>query len=442
MNATPAVDDSAAPDDRPRVVIVGGGPAGLMAAETAIAAGCAVDLYDAKGSVGRKFLLAGKGGLNLTHDDPFDLFVTRYRERSGEVARWLAAFDARALRDWARGLGVETFVGTSRRVFPVDLKAAPLLRAWLRRLRAQGVRFHVQHRLTGLHRSEDTTLQLRFATPTGERDVPARAVILALGGGSWPQLGSDGGWVPWLAALGVDIAPLQPSNCGFEVDWSEHYSRRHAGQPVKPVGVRWRDAADVEHQRQGEFTITAAGIEGSLVYALSADLRDTLAQRPAADAGAAGVWKDAQAARAGVTLTLDLLPGREPAAVAAALARPRGHRSVSEHLRRTLSLDGVKTGLLHERVPKSDFADPAVLAGWIKALPLRVLRPRPLAEAISSAGGVRLEALDEALMLRHLPGVFCAGEMLDWEAPTGGYLLSACFASGRCAGQGAVRWVA
>lgn len=425
-----------------RIAIVGGGPAGLMAAETARAAGCEVDVYDAKGSVGRKFLLAGKGGLNLTHSDPHEMFVSRYRGRATAVGDWLREFDADALRDWARGLGVETFVGTSGRVFPSDLKAAPLLRGWLRRLRGQGVRFHVQHRLTAVETDRDGRQWLRFTTSRGEQTASADATILALGGGSWPQLGSDGAWVPWLSALGADIAPLQPANCGFDVGWSPRFAARFAGQPVKPVAVRWTDAAGVEHQRQGEFVVTASGVEGSLIYAISADVRDALAQRATTDAEpASGVWKAAQLQRAGVTVTLDLLPSRDEVSIATALSKPRGSRTQSEHLRRTLSLDGVKTGLLHEFVSKADFADPAALAGWIKALPLRVLRPRPIAEAISSAGGVRLEALDDALMLRARPGVFCAGEMLDWEAPTGGYLLTACFASGRRAGQGAARWL-
>ncbi len=422
--------------------MIGGGPAGLTAAETARAAGCEVEVYDAKGSVGRKFLLAGKGGLNLTHNDPFDVFAARYRARAEAVGDWLREFDADALRDWARGLGVETFVGTSGRVFPSDLKAAPLLRGWLRRLRVQGVRFYMQHRLSGLDMDADGGHRLRFLTPAGERSETADAVILALGGGSWPQLGSDGAWVPWLTALGVDIAPLLPANCGFDVNWSEVFASRFAGQPLKPVAVRWTDAAGVEQQRQGELVVTAEGIEGSLVYAISAEVRDALAARHEADADATtAVWAQARAARAGVGITLDLLPGRDEASIAAALARPRGSRSQTEHLRRTLSLNGVKTGLLYEFVPKEDFADPASLAAWIKALPLRLLRPRPIAEAISSAGGVQLESLDEALMLRTRPGVFCAGEMLDWEAPTGGYLLTACFASGRRAGQGAARWL-
>ncbi len=427
---------------RQRIAVIGGGPAGLMAAEAACATGCQVDVYDGKGSVGRKFLLAGKGGLNLTHNDPLDVFASRYRGRAAAVREWLRDFDADALREWARGLGVETFVGTSGRVFPADLKAAPLLRGWLRRLRSQGVQFRAQHRLTGIEAAADGSMLLHFVTPTGQRTDRADAVILALGGASWPQLGSDGAWVPWLSEIGADVAPLVPANCGFDVDWSDVFASRFAGQPVKPVALRWTDAAGVEQQRQGEFVVSADGVEGGLVYAISADVREVLAARNEDDVEATtAIWARARASRAGVVVTLDLLPSRDEASIASALARPRGSRSQTEHLRRTLSLDGVKTGLLHEFVPKEDFADPLKLAAWIKALPLKLLRPRPIAEAISSAGGVRLEALDGALMLRARPGVFCAGEMLDWEAPTGGYLLTACFASGRRAGQGAARWL-
>jgi uncharacterized flavoprotein (TIGR03862 family) len=402
-----------------RLVVIGGGPAGLMAAETARAAGLSVDLYEAKGSVGRKFLIAGKGGLNLTHSDPFDVFVGRYAERSGQVAAWLRHFDADALRQWAAGLGVETFVGSSGRVFPQDLKAAPLLRGWVRRLREQGVQFHVQHRWTGW--TADS--QLRFATAAGERIVQADAVVLALGGGSWPQLGSDGAWQTVLRERGVEVAPLLPSNCGFDVGWSEHLSSRHAGAPLKPIVAYWRDRHGVERSQQGECVVTATGIEGSLIYALSPVLRDAIA-------------RDGQ-----TTLHLDLAPGRDERRLLADLAKPRGSRSVSEHLRREAGLTGAKAALLHELLAKPQFNDTTTLVKTIKRLPLLLKRPRPMEEAISSAGGVRLEALDDSLMIAALPGVFAAGEMLDWEAPTGGYLLSACFASGRLAGLGAAAWL-
>lgn len=405
-----------APLPLPGLAIVGGGPAGLMAAEVARAAGVEVDLYEAKGSVGRKFLIAGKGGLNLTHAEPRPAFDARYRERAPQIARWLDAFDAEALRAWARGLGVETYVGSSDRVFPLDRKAAPLLRGWVRRLREDGVRFHVQHRWLGW--SEDGAL--RFATPEGERRVRARASVLALGGGSWPELGSDGAWAPWLAERGVDVAPLQPANCGFDIAWSEHFVQRHAGAPLKPVVAHWRDGDGREHALQGECVASAHGIEGSLIYALSAQLREAIARD-----GSARLW-------------LDLAPGRELERLQAELARPRAGRSFSEHLRRQTGLSGVKAALLHEVLDAHGKQDPARIAATIKRLPLTLLRPRPIAEAISSAGGVRLEAMDEQLQLRALPGVYCAGEMLDWEAPTGGYLLTACYASGLIAGRAAV----
>ena len=409
----------------PGLVVVGGGPAGLMAAEIARAAGVEVDLYEAKGSVGRKFLIAGKGGLNLTHAESRPGFDARFRERSAEVGRWLDDFDADALRAWARGFGIDTYVGSSDRVFPMDRKAAPLLRGWVRRLRDQGVRFHVQHRWLGW----DDDGALRFATPGGERSVQAGAVVLALGGGSWPELGSDGAWQALLSERGVDVAPLQPSNCGFDIGWSEHFASRHAGAPLKPVVAHWRDANGVEHALQGECVVTATGIEGSLVYALSATLRDAIAKHGEA------------------TLHFDLAPGRELERLRSELAKPRNGRSLSEHLRRQAGVDGVKAALLYETLDKRQLHDMALVARAIKRLQLKLKRARPIAEAISSAGGVRLEAMDDELMLVALPallpdGVFCAGEMLDWEAPTGGYLLTACFASGRRAGLGAVRWLA
>ncbi|WP_428423849.1 TIGR03862 family flavoprotein [Methylibium sp.] len=411
----------------PQVAVIGGGPAGLMAAEALAAGGVQVELFDAMPSVGRKFLLAGKGGLNLTHGEAFDTFLTRYGARSPQLAPLLARFDPGALRQWARGLGIATFVGSSGRVFPSDLKAAPLLRAWLQRLRAAGVVFHQRHRWLGW--TDDGAL--RFATPAGERTWHADAVLLALGGASWARLGSDGAWLPWLAARGVDVAPLQPSNCGFDVGrpgqlpgWSAHLRERFAGAPVKPVALDFRAADGGGHfHRQGEFVVTASGIEGSLVYAVSALLRDEIA------------------AQGEATITLDLLPDRSPDFVLAEAARPRGPRSLSTHLKSRLGIDGVKAALLHELLGKEEMHDAARLATALKALPLRLVAARPLEEAISTAGGVRFAALDERLMLTVLPGVFCAGEMLDWEAPTGGYLLNACLASGRAAGRGVLAWL-
>jgi len=404
----------------PVVAVVGGGPAGLMAAEVLSRGGVGVDLYDAMPSVGRKFLMAGKGGLNLTHAEPPEGFLARYGARREQIAPLLAGFDAQALRDWARGLGVETFVGSSGRVFPVDMKAAPLLRAWLHRLRAAGVRFHMRHRWLGWNGDG----ALRFATPDGDAAVRADAVVLALGGGSWAKLGSDGAWLPWLAAQGVAVAPLRPANCGFDADWSEHFRSRFAGAPVKSVAASFTDAAGKVHRRRGEFVVTATGVEGGLIYALAAQLRDAIET----DGGA--------------TLHVDLAPDKAPARVLDEVTHPRGSRSMASHLQSRAGITGVKAGLLRECASKEDYADSARLAAAIKALPLRLVAPRPLDEAISSAGGVMFEALDARLMLRKLPGVFCAGEMLDWEAPTGGYLLTACFASGRAAGRGALAWLA
>jgi uncharacterized flavoprotein (TIGR03862 family) len=404
-----------------RVAIIGGGPAGLMAAETVRAAGHTVDVYEAKGSVGRKFLIAGKGGLNLTHSDPPEQFVSRYRERAAEVGVWLADFDAEALREWARGFGVETYIGSSGRVFPLDRKAAPLLRSWVRRLKDSGVQFHVQHHWLGW----DEAGALRLNTPEGEINTHADAVVLAMGGGSWPQLGSDGAWVAPMAARGIDIATLKSANCGFDLDWSPWFSERQAGAPLKPVVAHWTDLHGQPRSLQGECVITATGIEGSLIYALAADLRDTLA-------------RDGQ-----VLLQLDLLPGQTEAQVLDKLLRPRQGRSFGECLRRQLGLGGVKSALLFEVLGKdAGQLQPAQIAAALKRLPLSPLRPRPIPEVISTAGGVRLEALDEQLMLRDLPGTFCAGEMLDWEAPTGGYLLTACYASGLRAGRGVVDWLA
>lgn len=399
------------------VVVIGGGPAGLMAAETLAATGLAVELFDAMPSVGRKFLLAGVGGMNITHAEDQAAFRQRYRERETGVSLWLDDFDSAALRRWIHELGIDTFVGTSGRVFPTDMKAAPLLRAWLHRLRGQGVRLHTRSRWLGW----DAEGRLRLATPDGERSVQAQACVLALGGGSWPRLGSDGAWQRLLAEQGVELRPLEPANCGFEVaGWSDFLKSRHAGAPIKPAAL----ALPGQAPRQGEFVLTASGIEGSLVYALSAEIR-------------AAIVRDGQA-----TLTLDLAPQRDLADLSRALARPRGSQSLANHLRRHAGIDGARAALLRELAPAEAFQDMTRLAQACKALPLTVVRPRPLAEAISSAGGVPLEALDEGLMLRQLPGVFCAGEMLDWEAPTGGYLLTACFASGRAAGQGVLRWLA
>ncbi|MDP1734299.1 MAG: TIGR03862 family flavoprotein [Sulfuritalea sp.] len=404
-----------------RIAVVGGGPAGLMAAEVLSAAGLRADVFDAMPSVGRKFLLAGRGGLNLTHSEAADLFLSRYGARQREVGGWLEEFGPAQLRAWAQGLGIETFVGSSGRVFPQEMKAAPLLRAWLHRLRDAGVVFHARHRWRGW---ADDGHTLRFTTPAGEVAVKADAVVLALGGGSWARLGSDGAWLPLLAERGVAVQTLRPANCGFDVAWSDHLRQRFAGTPVKTVGAAFAvpDGSCIE--REGEFLITAHGVEGSLIYALSTPLRDCIE------------------ATGSAILRIDLAPGRDVQRLTADLSHPRGRDSLSNHLRRRAGIDGVKAALLHEFAAADDLATPARLAALIKSLPLRLIAPRPLDEAISSAGGVDFTALEENLMLRELPGIFCAGEMLDWEAPTGGYLLTACFASGRAAGRGVLHWLA
>lgn len=398
-----------------RVAIVGGGPAGLMAAERlAGQPGLQVDLYDAMPSPGRKFLIAGVGGMNITHAEALPAFIARYGARAAQIAPLLDAFSPVALREWIHGLGIETFVGSSGRVFPREMKAAPLLRAWLHRLRGQGLRLHVRHRWLGWNAAG----ALRFATPDGEIALAADATLLALGGGSWAKLGSDGAWVALLAAAGIPVAPLLPANCGFDVDWSAHFRERFAGAPVKSV------VAGCGTLRQaGEFNITAGGIEGGLVYALAAPLRDALQGGGPAQ------------------LLLDLAPGRSVERLRADLGMPRGRDSLANHLRRRAGIEGVKAALLRELCPPPALADNAALAAAIKALALPVTAPRPLDEAISSAGGVRFEALDGALMVRQRPGLFMAGEMLDWEAPTGGYLLTACLASGYVAGDGMRAWL-
>lgn len=428
------------------VAIIGGGPAGLMAAEVLAQAGVVVHLFDAMPSVGRKFLLAGKGGLNLTHSEPHAPFVSRYAERQPQLEPLLQEFGGPEVRAWAQGLGVETFVGTSGRVFPADMKAAPLLRAWLQCLRGQGVVFHMRHRWLGW--SDDGAL--RFAAPAGEVPVAAKSVVLALGGGSWARLGSDGAWVPLLEQRGVAVAPLRPSNCGFDVlradapagetrraflqeligrtpvpavGWTPHFVERFAGQPFKTVALAFTDSQGRTFSRRGEFVATATGVEGSLVYAASHLLRDEIE------------------AHGHATFHLDLLPDHTPERVLVEVRHPRGSRSLSSHLKSRLGLDGIKAGILHEHLGKDGMNDLVALAHAIKALPITVVATRPIDEAISTAGGVVFEALDTHLMAHALPGVFCAGEMLDWEAPTGGYLLTASLASGRVAGLGALHWL-
>lgn len=389
--------------------MIGGGPAGLMAAEVLAAAGVRVDVYDAMPSVGRKFLLAGRGGMNITHSEPYEAFMARYGSRAGALRPMLDAFKPDDLRAWVHGLGIDTFVGTSGRVFPTEMKAAPMLRAWLHRLRESGVHFHQRHRWLGW--SADGAL--RFETPEGERTARHGAVLLALGGASWARLGSDGAWQALLAERGVEVAPLVPANCGFDTSWSAHFSERYAGQPLTTVAIGGR---------KGQMVVTATGVEGSLIYALSAGIRDRIA------------------AQGSATIELDLLPDWPLARLQQELSHPRGSRSMSSFLQSRVHIKGVKTGLLHEVLDKEAFHDPQRVAATLKALPVTLRAPRPIDEAISSAGGVRFEAVD-GTMLKAMPGVFVAGEMLDWEAPTGGYLLTACFASGLAAGKDMLRYL-
>jgi uncharacterized flavoprotein (TIGR03862 family) len=401
-----------------------------MAAQVLCDAGVQAHVFDAMPSVGRKFLLAGKGGLNLTHSESADRFAGRYGARRGAIEALLAQLDAPALRAWAQSLGVETFVGSSGRVFPVDMKAAPLLRAWLHRLRhpasGTGVQFHMRHRWVGWSDATDERPNaLLFETPRGVQQVQCRALVLALGGGSWARLGSNGAWVPLLTARGVAVAPLLPANCGFDVQggWTPFFREKFAGQPFKSVAISVQTSQGGAFHRKGEFVATATGVEGSLIYAASALLRDEITRTGSA------------------TLQLDLLPDVPADKVLAEILHPRGTRSLSSHLKSRLHLDGIKSAMLHECLGKEAFNNPAQLAAAIKALPLTLQAARPLDEAISSAGGVLFEVLSAQLMLEQLPGVFCAGEMLDWEAPTGGYLLQACFASGKAAGLGALNYL-
>lgn len=411
------------------IVIIGAGPAGLMAAEVLSAAGQAVSVYDAMPSAGRKFLLAGRGGLNLTHAEAPDAFLQRYRPPHPQLLSAVLAFDAASVRNWAHGLGIATFVGSSERVFPTDMKAAPLLRAWLQRLRAQGVRFHMRQRWLGWQGD-----RLHFAGQDGEPTcLPTdqqsgrqngSPVLLALGGASWARLGSDGAWVPLLAARGVAISPLRSSNCGFERPWSDYLRERFAGTPLLKVGLNWHGPNGAPVYRIGQMVVSEYGVEGSLIYAASSDLRSHIEQTGFAEP------------------QLDLLPDWSPERVLSEVNKPRGSRSWASHLQSRLGLKGVQTALLRELLPAGEFEQPHRLAQAIKALPLRLYATRPLDEAISTAGGVTFDAIDAHFMLRKVPGVFCCGEMLDWEAPTGGYLLTACLATGHAAARGMLQYLA
>lgn len=407
------------PTPAQRAIVIGGGPAGLMAAEVLLQHGLQVELFDAMPSVGRKFLLAGVGGMNITHSEARVPFLARYGLRERELTPLIDAFDANALRGWVHGLGIETFVGSSGKVFPTAMKAAPLLRAWLTRLREAGLQLHVRHRWLGW----DAAGRLRFTTPDGEVLCDAAPTVLALGGGSWAKLGSDGKWLPLLAAKGVALAPLQPANCGFVCGWSEHFAAKFAGSPLKNVAIAFEDVHGAALNRRGEMVLTADGIEGNLVYGFAAAIRER-------------INRDGMA-----TILLDLAPDRDEQRLRSELQRGRGAASLSNHLRKQCGIDGARAGLLRELLDKESFNDMGKLAAAIKALPLTLHATRPIDEAISTAGGVRFDAMNAELMLTTLPGVFCAGEMLDWEAPTGGYLLTACLASGRAAANGLLRWL-
>ncbi|MDO8396710.1 MAG: TIGR03862 family flavoprotein [Bradyrhizobium sp.] len=401
-----------------QVAVIGAGPAGLMAAEVLAQGGASVTVYDAMPSAGRKFLMAGRGGLNLTHSEPLPAFLARYREAMPKLAAAIEAFPPDRLRQWSEQLGQPTFVGSSGRVFPEAFKASPLLRAWLRRLDSMGVQLKLRHRWTGW----DEQGRLLFETPDGQRVTEARATVLALGGASWPRLGSDGGWTGTLGAKGVMISPLRPANCGFKVTWSDIFRDRFEGQPLKGIALSFGS-----HTVRGEAIITRTGIEGGAIYALSADLREAIL-----DSGQA-------------TLHIALRPDLVIKDLVARLSAPKGKQSFSNWLRKAAHLSPVGIGLLQEAAAKSGASlsslSPEKLAGLINAVPVQLNGVAPIARAISTAGGIAFDELDTDFMIRRLPGVFAAGEMLDWEAPTGGYLLQASFATGAAAGRGALKWL-
>jgi len=398
--------------------VIGAGPAGLMAAEVLAQGGAQVTVYDAMPSAGRKFLMAGRGGLNLTHSEPLPQFLARYREATPHLAAAIEAFPPQALRDWSEGLGQETFVGSSGRVFPKAFKASPLLRAWLRRLDSMGVRLALRHRWSGW----DEQGRLLFQTPVGPHAIETRATVLALGGASWPRLGSDGAWAEILAARGVQISPLRPANSGFTVSWSDIFRDRFEGQPLKGVAL-----TSGKHRSRGEAIVTRAGIEGGAVYALSAELREAID------------------ASGGATLRVALRPDLDMKELTAKVSAPRGKQSLSNFLRKAVSLSPVAIGLLQEAAKTSGASltslSPAELGNLINAVPIELTGLAPISRAISTAGGIAFGEIDADLMLRRVPGVFAAGEMLDWEAPTGGYLLQASFATGAAAGRGVLKWI-
>lgn len=399
------------------IAIIGGGPAGLMAAQWASGHGYDVHVFERKASVGRKFLIAGRGGMNLTHSENFAEFCTRFGEEQDTVGHWLKDFDNNAIRQWAVELGIETFIGSSGRVFPTDMKAAPLLRAWLKHLRESDVQFHVNHLCSGLQANNT----LHFRSPNGEQTIQAEAIIFALGGASWPQLGSDGSWVEWLEDLGVKVTPLQAANCGFNYTWSTLFKDKFSGHALKPLRINVKN--DGSKGLQGECVVSDYGIEGSLIYALSRSIREDININGQS------------------TIYLDLLPDHSVERLTIMLNKPRNGRSLSDVLRRLFGLSAVKISLIYELSDRAQLSNIPYLIQCLKQLPIRLESARPIAEVISTAGGISLPQLDEHLMLNNYPGIFFAGEMLDWEAPTGGYLLSASMASGKIAGLGAVHWL-
>lgn len=397
------------------VAIVGAGPAGLIAAEQLSAAGLEVRLFDSMPSAGRKFLIAGKGGLNITHSEPFEQFISRYGQQSGRLLPMLQAFGPEDVRIWAASYGVNTFVGTSGRVFPVGMKAAPLLYGIKQKLDKNGVITHYRHVWNGFG---NTHTNLLFEHPNGILQVEAKACLFALGGASWKNTGSTGNWVPLFQQLGVKVDPFKPANCGFDVVLTDFIRKKFDGEPIKTVAIQTLDLQGQMVRRQGEFILTPNGFEGSLIYFFSSLFRQKIEHEGFAD------------------ITLDLLPDFSLDQIEGILRHDRGKKSFSTYMQRTLGLNGIKLALLHEFATTTNFADPHKLAYLIKQLPVRLLHPRPLDEAISSAGGVSLDAVNDELMLKQAPGLFCAGEMLDWEAPTGGYLITACLSLGVAAAKG------
>jgi uncharacterized flavoprotein (TIGR03862 family) len=412
--------DEESPKNIPiQIAVIGAGPSGLMAADVISAGGYSVTLFDAMPSAGRKFLVAGKGGLNLTHSLPFDQFLAKYKDRQDILEPYLSQFGPTELREWIGGLGFKTFEGTSGRVFPETMNAGEILYAILQRLKSRSVQFRFKTKWIGW----DEHNRQCFKTQNEEVSLSFDAVLFAFGGASWPQLGSDAAWLPFFEQKEIRVSSLKAANCGFETSWSDYFKEHYAGMPIKPVILSFRTSDGQLLQQQGEFIATQYGVEGSLIYAFSADIRDEIEKQGSA------------------TIYLDLAPNWSKAQLQEKLEQKRAGRSISSHLKKSIGLSGIRANLLHERLDKSALNDAQALAVAIKALPLRLSAARPLCEAISTAGGVDFSELDQNLMLKRFPGFFCAGEMLDWEAPTGGFLLTACFSSGYAAGNGILRWV-